>query len=122
MLMVSGLVFSGPVYAADEVVISERELPRIVRRGQLLNIHGPRVSSYSVDIGTGSEALAPAGFESDTAYIMICNNAGAAIWYNIGASTISANANTFGNEYLPSSFCREEPVRPGQFISTAADS
>lgn len=105
-------------YAADEVVVSERLYPGMIRYGVPVEIQGYPVTTQVLDIATESAA-----FSEDTNYILICNNAGAVIWYKLGPSGVSAAANTNGNEYLPSGACREEPLRSTDTnIDTAADS
>jgi hypothetical protein len=108
---------AGTAFAADEVIVSERGNQFYQTRGSLASILGERITTQSLTIGATSSA-----FNSSTRMIRICNNAGAAIWYKIGASNVSSAANTGGNEYLPAASCVDEPVNAGQYIDTAADS
>jgi hypothetical protein len=106
-----------PAYAADEVIVSERGPQTYSTNGDVQPILGTRIATQSLTIGSTSSA-----FNGATSMIRICNNAGAPIWYKIGASNVSAAANTAGNEYLPEAACVDEPVNAGQYIDTAADS
>lgn len=104
-------------YAANEVIVSERGDQQYKTNGLIQPILGQRVTTQSLTLGSTSAA-----FNNGTSMIRICNNAGAAIWYKIGASDVSSAANTAGNEYLPAASCVDEPVRGGQYIDTAAAS
>lgn len=110
------MMVSLPAIAADEVVISERGNQTYKTNSIIQPIHGQRITTQVIDAGTLSSA-----FNGATSMVQVCAN-GAAIWYKIGASGVSATANTDGNEFLPSGMCRDEPVMSGQFIDTAADS
>lgn len=118
LLTAAMAVFAFPAMAADEVIVSERYYPGLTIFGFPVNIQGTRLDTQVLDIATESAA-----FDTEANYILICNNAGAAIWYKIGASGVSATANTDDNEYLPSATCREEPLGSADTnIDTAADS
>lgn len=108
---------AGTAFAADEVIVSERGNQYYQTRGALAPILGERLTTQSLTLGSTSAA-----FNTATRMVRICNNAGAAIWYKIGASNVTSAANTAGNEYLPSAQCVDEPVAGGQYIDTAADS
>lgn len=117
-ILTLALLFATPAYAADEVVVSERIWPSVTVSGEHAPVLGNRVTTQVIDIATESAA-----FNSNTNMIRICNNAGAAIWYKIGASGVSAAANTDGNEYLLSGQCVDETLSPTDTnIDTAADS
>lgn len=101
---------------ADEVIISERAFNVKGPAGQISQVPGERITTQVLDITVKSAA-----FNDRTRMIRISNNAGAAIWYKIGDTNVSAAANTDGNEYLGSGQFVDEPVEAGQFIDTAAD-
>lgn len=108
-------MIAAPVMAADEVVVSERGAQSYQTNGQIQPIHGQRITTQVIDVGVLSSA-----FSGATSMIQVCAN-GAAIWYKIGTSSVSAAANTNGNEFLPANQCRDEPVEAGEYIDTAAD-
>ena len=104
------------VFAADEVIISERQTPGIRNNGAVIPILGHRNTTQILDIG---ERSAPVG--SKTTMVRITAKAGTSIWYKIGDAGVSAAANTQGNEYLEGGSSVDEPVVPGQSIDTAFD-
>lgn len=117
IIAVALMLLAGPAFAADEVIVSERNLPDSFVNGVPVPILGERITTQVLDVATESAA-----FNSATKMIRVCNNAGAALWYKIGASGVSAAANTDGNEYLPSGACVDEPLKTGDTnIDTAAD-
>lgn len=118
ILLTFALVCVGfPAMAADEVIVSERKFPGLIKHGDTVPVLGHRITTQVLDVATLSAA-----FNASTNTIRICNNAGAALWYKIGTGTPSATANTDGDEYLPSGQCVDEPVTAGDKIDTAADS
>lgn len=100
---------------ADEVIISERALPVTGKNGTSLPILGERITTQVLDVATKSAA-----FNAATRMIRITAN-GSALWYKIGDTSVSATANTDGNEFLPADQSVDEIVEAGQFIDTAAD-
>jgi hypothetical protein len=102
---------------ANEVVISERALPSSVsKQGNPKSPYGERVTTQVIDAGSKSAAL-----DNATEAVLITAN-GADIWYKIGGSSVSAAANTAGNEFLAADQSRLEIVTAGQYIDTAANS
>lgn len=100
---------------ADELVVSERATGGVFKNGVAMPVLGLRLATQYLDEnGDTSNA-----FSAGTTIIRIHNKGSNGIFYAIGASDVTATANTAGSEYIAPGDSVDEPVEAGQFIATA---
>lgn len=103
---------------ANEVIISEYGENKVITNGQISEALGPLLTSQVLTTSAKSEAF---NAKTEVIKVTVKSDAAAAVWVKIGDTSVSAVANTAGNEYIAKGGSVLFKVKGGQFIDTAAD-